>query len=250
MKNLFVLAAAAAVLPAALLCQTTASKSTTKSTTAASATKSTTAHAAQPALPPVDLPSEPGTYAVLYTSLGNIVCRLFPEDAPKTVANFIGLATGTKTWTNPTTHQLMHTPLYSGTVFHRVIPDFMIQGGDPTATGMGSPGYQFPDEFGPKHEFNKAGILAMANSGPNTNGSQFFITVTGSLPTHLNGKHTIFGEVVSGQDVVDKISLVPKNASDKPLTPVKLIRVAIKKVPAAGAASAAKPVAKPAAPPK
>ena len=205
---------------------------------------------AQPALPPVDLPSAPGTYAVFYTSLGNFVCRLFPEDAPKAVANFIGLATGTKAWTDPTTHQLKHTPLYSGTVFHRVIPDFMIQGGDPAATGMGSPGYQFPDEFGPHHDFSKPGILAMANSGPNTNGSQFFVTVTGSMPAHLNGKHTIFGEVVSGQDVVDKISLVPRDGNDKPTTPVKLIRVVIKKVPASGAAPAAKPAAKPATPSK
>jgi peptidyl-prolyl cis-trans isomerase A (cyclophilin A) len=246
MKNLLAFAATAALLPVTLLCQTTA---TTKSSTPSSATKATT-HPVQPALPPVALPSDPGTYAVFYTSLGNFVCRLFPEDAPKTVANFIGLATGTKPWTDPTTHQLKHTPLYSGTVFHRVIPDFMIQGGDPTATGMGSPGYQFPDEFGPKHEFNKPGILAMANSGPNTNGSQFFVTVTGSLPTHLNGKHTIFGEVVSGQDVVDNISKVPRNASDKPDTAVKLIRVAIKKVPAAPAAPAAKPAAKTTAPSK
>lgn len=244
MKNRYLLAAAAA-LPAVMLCQTAA---TTKSTTAVSTMKATT-HSVQSTLPPVALPSEPGTYAVFYTSLGNIVCRLFPEDAPKTVANFIGLATGTKAWTDPTTHQLKHTPLYSGTVFHRVIPDFMIQGGDPTGTGMGSPGYQFPDEFGPKHEFSKPGILAMANSGPNTNGSQFFITVSGSMPTHLNGKHTIFGEVVSGQDVVDKISLVPRDSSDKPNTPVKLIRVAIKKVPAAGAAPTAKPAAKPVAKP-
>jgi peptidyl-prolyl cis-trans isomerase A (cyclophilin A) len=247
MKNLFAFAAAAAVLPVALLCQTTA---TTKKTTSPASTMKATTPSAQPALPPVDLPSEPGTYAVFYTSLGNFVCRLFPDDAPKTVANFIGLATGTKAWTDPTTHQLKHTPLYSGTVFHRVIPDFMIQGGDPTATGMGSPGYQFPDEFGPHHDFSKPGILAMANSGPNTNGSQFFVTVTGSTPAHLNGKHTIFGEVVSGQDVVDKISLVPRNSSDKPNTAVKIIRVAIKKVPAAGAAPAAKPAAKPVAPSK
>jgi peptidyl-prolyl cis-trans isomerase A (cyclophilin A) len=240
MKNLFTLAATAALIPIALFSQTAATtKSTTHSTTAKPP--------AAPALPAVDLPSEPGTYAVFYTTLGNFVCRLFPEDAPKTVANFVGLATGTKAWTDPKTHTLKHTPLYSGTEFHRVIPDFMIQGGDPTATGMGSPGYQFPDEFGPKHEFNKAGILAMANSGPNTNGSQFFVTVSGSMPRHLNGKHTIFGEVVSGQDVVDKISLVPRDGNDKPKTPVKLIRVSIKKVPAAGAATATKSTAKPAA---
>jgi peptidyl-prolyl cis-trans isomerase A (cyclophilin A) len=243
MKNFFVLAAAAAIVPVALFGQ---AGSVSKSSSATSTAKATT-RPAPASLPPVDLPSEPGTYAVFYTSLGNFVCRLFPEDAPKTVANFIGLATGTKAWTDPTTHQLKHTPLYSGTQFHRVIPDFMIQGGDPTATGMGSPGYQFPDEFGPHHDFSRPGILAMANSGPNTNGSQFFVTVTGSTPTHLNGKHTIFGEVVSGQDVVDNISKVPRNSNDKPNTAVKLIRVAIKKV-AAGAAPAAKPAAKPAAP--
>ncbi len=245
MKNLFVVAAAAAVLPAALLCQTTATKSTSPGNTMKPTTRSI-----QSVLPPVDLPSEPGTYAVFYTSLGNFVCRLFPEDAPKAVANFIGLATGTKAWTDPITHQLKHTPLYSGTQFHRVIPDFMIQGGDPAATGMGSPGYQFPDEFGPHHDFSKPGILAMANSGPNTNGSQFFVTVSGSTPTHLNGKHTIFGEVVSGQDVVDNISKVPRDGNDKPNTPVRLIRVAIKKVPAPGSTPAAKPAAKPTAPSK
>jgi peptidyl-prolyl cis-trans isomerase A (cyclophilin A) len=246
MKNLFVVAAVAAGLPAALLCQTTA---TTKSTGPVSTMKPTT-RSVQSMLPPVELPSEPGTYAVFYTSLGNFVCRLFPEDAPKAVANFIGLATGTKAWTDPTTHQLKHTPLYSGTIFHRVIPDFMIQGGDPTGTGMGDPGYKFFDEFGPHHDFSKPGILAMANSGPNTNGSQFFVTVSGSKPTHLNGKHTIFGEVVSGQDVVDKISLVPRNGSDKPNTSVRLIRVAIRKVPTPGAPPAAKPAAKTTAPPK
>ena len=188
------------------------------------AAKSTT-----PALPPVTLPSEPGLYAVIYTSMGNIVCRLFPEDAPKTVANFRGLATGTKPWTDPATGKLKHTRLYSGTTFHRVIPQFMIQGGDPLGTGSGDPGYKFDDEFSPNRTFEKPGILAMANSGPNTNGCQFFITVA---PTpHLNGKHTIFGEVVSGQDVADAISQVPRDADDKPLTPVKIVTIAIRTVP-------------------
>ncbi len=190
-----------------------------------------TPHRAAPALPPVPLPDEPGLYAVIYTSMGNIVCRLFDKDAPKTVANFRGLATGTKPWTDPATSKPMHIPLYSGTIFHRVIPDFMIQGGDPIGNGTGSPGYEFEDEISPEHQFDKAGILAMANSGPNTNGSQFFITVA---PTPwLNGKHTIFGEVVSGQDVADAISKVPRDSEDKPLTPVKIVRIMIRRVAAA-----------------
>lgn len=160
--------------------------------------------------------------------MGNIVCRLFEKDAPKAVANFRGLATGTKAWTDPATGRVKHTPLYSGTTFHRVIPQFMIQGGDPTGTGTGSPGYQFEDEFEPSHAFDHPGILAMANSGPNTNGSQFFITVA---PTPwLNGKHTIFGEVASGEDVVDAISQVPRDDQDKPLTPVKITRILIRRV--------------------
>jgi peptidyl-prolyl cis-trans isomerase A (cyclophilin A) len=189
------------------------------------------ARAQAPALPPVALPAEPGLYAVIYTSMGNIVCRLFEKDAPKTVANFRGLATGTKAWTDPETGKMKHTALYSGTMFHRVIPQFMIQGGDPTGTGMGSPGYKFEDEIDPSHTFDHPGILAMANSGPNTNGSQFFITVA---PTPwLNGKHTIFGEVVSGQDVVDAISQVPRDDQDKPSTPVKITRISIRRVGAA-----------------
>ena len=197
-----------------------------------------------PSLPPVTLPTEPGEYAVLYTSQGTIVCRLFPDEAPKTVENFIGLAQGTKRWTNPATGKLMRTPLYSGTVFHRVIPDFMIQGGDPLGTGEGSPGYKFDDEISANRHFDKPGILAMANSGPNTNGSQFFITVAPA--EHLDGHYSIFGEVVSGQDVADAISKAPRKPaeggqdaatkdglSDKPVTPVKLIQVVIKKVSAA-----------------
>jgi peptidyl-prolyl cis-trans isomerase A (cyclophilin A) len=181
-----------------------------------------------PAVVPVTVPTEPGLYAVIYTSMGNIVCRLFDKDAPKTVANFRGLATGTKTWTDPETNNVKHTPLYSGTTFHRVIPQFMIQGGDPTGTGMGSPGYQFEDELDASHTFDHPGILAMANSGPNTNGSQFFITVA---PTPwLNGKHTIFGEVVSGQEFVDAISQVPRDEQDKPLTSVKILRISIRPV--------------------
>ena len=160
--------------------------------------------------------------------MGNIVCRLFERDAPKTVANFRGLATGTKPWTDPETHQMKHTPLYTNTTFHRVVPDFMIQGGDPLGTGYGTPGYQFEDEISPNHTFDHAGVLAMANSGPNTNGSQFFITV--SPQERLNGNYSIFGEVVSGQDVVDAISKVPTDENNKPLKPVKIIAISIKNV--------------------
>jgi peptidyl-prolyl cis-trans isomerase A (cyclophilin A) len=195
----------------------------------------------RPALPPVTLPAEPGLYAVIYTSMGDIVCRLFPKDAPKAVANFRELATGTKLWTNPRTGRKTRRPLYSGTIFHRVIPQFMIQGGDPLGNGSGDPGYKFADEFSPDHTFDKPGMLAMANSGPDTNGSQFFITVA---PTPwLNGKHTIFGEVVSGQDVADKISEVPRNGEDKPDTPVKIIRVAVRTVHASTPAKPAAPAA-------
>ena len=220
-----VLAAVLAMVPQ-LLCAQTASKA-----------KSSTVHRpvrpAEPALPPVPLPSEPGEYAVFYTTMGNIVCRLFDKDAPKTVANFVALAKGAKAWHNPATGKPMHTPLYSGTIFHRVIPGFMIQGGDPLGTGMGDPGYKFEDEFNSLHQFDKAGILAMANSGPNTNGSQFFITVA---PTpHLNGRHTIFGEVVSGQDVADEISKVSRDPNDAPIVPVKLNRVLIRVVRPAAA---------------
>jgi len=157
----------------------------------------------------------PGTYAVLETSEGTIVCRLFEKDAPKTVANFVELAEGKREWKHPTTRQTTKQPLYHGTIFHRVIPDFMIQGGDPMGTGFGGPGYQFEDETkGSPHRFDKAGKLAMANAGPNTNGSQFFITVAST--EWLTGKHTIFGEVVEGYDVVEKISRAPRNKQDRP----------------------------------
>ena len=171
----------------------------------------------------------PGTYAVFDTSEGKIVCRLFEKDAPKTFANFTELAEGKREWTHPTTRKKSKDPLYHGTIFHRVIPDFMIQGGDPTGTGMGGPGYRFGDETkGSPHKFDKPGKLAMANSGPGTNGCQFFITVA---PTPwLTGNHTIFGEVVEGQEIVSKISLVPRGSQDKPKTPVVLQSVVIERV--------------------
>jgi peptidyl-prolyl cis-trans isomerase A (cyclophilin A) len=178
-------------------------------------------------------------YAVIYTSMGNIVCRLFENEAPKTVANFRGLATGTKAWTDPTTGRLKHTPLYSGTTFHRVIPDFMIQGGDPTGTGNGSPGYKFEDEIDQNVKFDRPGILAMANSGPNTNGCQFFITVAPA--EHLNGNYSVFGQVVSGQEVADAISKVPRDSADKPNEPVKIIAIAIRTVKAPADGTGAKP---------
>ncbi len=153
-------------------------------------------------------------YATLRTSEGEIVARLFSKDAPKTVANFVGLAAGEKEWTHPTTGVTSKKPLYDGTVFHRVIPQFMIQGGDPLGAGVGGPGYKFEDELNSGRGFDKPGLLAMANSGPNTNGSQFFITVKET--PWLNGLHTLFGEVVSGYDVAVKISQVSKDAQDKP----------------------------------
>src|ERR1035437_1725799 len=148
--------------------------------------------------------------ATIETSMGSIHCTLFPDKAPKSVANFIGLADGTKDWTDPTTHQKKHgVPLYDGTIFHRVIPGFMIQGGDPTGTGSGDPGYRFEDEFQSGLKFDRKGLLAMANAGPNTNGCQFFIT---TVPTpHLNNHHTIFGEVTSGYEVVEKIMAVARD---------------------------------------
>ena len=170
----------------------------------------------------------PGTYAVFDTTMGQIVCRLFEKEAPNTVKNFTELASGEREWTHPLTKVKAKTPLYSGTIFHRVIPNFMIQGGDPAGTGFGGPGYQFADETkGSPHTFDKAGKLAMANSGPNTNGSQFFITVA---PTDwLTGKHTIFGEVEEGEDVVSKIANTQRDRSDKPVQEVKVKAIKIER---------------------
>jgi len=170
----------------------------------------------------------PGTYAVFQTSEGDIVCRLFEKDAPKTVANFTELAEGKREWTHPGTRAKSKNPLYNGTIFHRVIPDFMIQGGDPLGSGIGGPGYQFEDETkGSPHRFDKPGKLAMANAGPNTNGSQFFITVANT--EWLTGKHTIFGEVVEGQNVVEKISKVARNRQDRPNKDVVVTSLAIER---------------------
>jgi peptidyl-prolyl cis-trans isomerase A (cyclophilin A) len=163
--------------------------------------------------------------ATLRTNRGDIVVRLFPDLAPKTVRNFVELAEGSREWTNPQTRQASKDKLYDGTIFHRVIPNFMIQGGDPLGTGTGGPGYKFADEFHPDLSFSRPYLLAMANSGPGTNGSQFFIT---TVPTAwLSGKHTIFGEVVSGTDVVDSISQEPTSRGDRPVQDVVLESVEI-----------------------
>jgi peptidyl-prolyl cis-trans isomerase A (cyclophilin A) len=164
--------------------------------------------------------------ATFVTNQGSFTVKLMPEHAPTTVANFIDLATGKREWRDNRDGQRKSEPLYDGTIFHRVIPDFMIQGGDPEGTGMGGPGYRFEDEVPPGGPgFDKPGLLAMANAGPNTNGSQFFVTVKAT--PWLTGKHTIFGEVTEGMDVVDKISTVPTGAQDRPATDVVLEKVEI-----------------------
>jgi peptidyl-prolyl cis-trans isomerase A (cyclophilin A) len=165
--------------------------------------------------------------ATLHTTLGDIVIELFPNHAPKTVENFVGLATGAKEWTDPRTGKKSNEKLYDGTIFHRVIAGFMLQGGDPLGQGFGGPGYQFADEFHGDLQFDRPYILAMANSGPGTNGSQFFITVAPT--TWLNRKHTIFGEVkdAASQTVVDAVGATPTGAQDKPVTPVVINSVTI-----------------------
>ena len=163
--------------------------------------------------------------ATLRTNQGTVQVRLFPDQAPKTVRNFVELAEGSREWTDPTTRQPTAGRLYDGTIFHRVIPRFMIQGGDPLGTGTGGPGYKFADEIHPDLRFDRPYLLAMANAGPGTNGSQFFITV---VPTpHLNGKHTIFGEVVDGREVVDRISQTQTDRNDRPVQDVVLESVSI-----------------------
>lgn len=164
-------------------------------------------------------------YATLKTTMGDIVVELFDDKAPKTVANFIGLATGTKEWTDPKTGEQVKRPLYSGTIFHRVIPGFMIQGGDPLGNGTGGPGYRFEDEFHPELKHNKSGILSMANAGPDTNGSQFFITHKAT--PWLDGKHSVFGEVIKGQNVLDAIAKVGRDSRDKPTKEIVIQQIII-----------------------
>jgi peptidyl-prolyl cis-trans isomerase A (cyclophilin A) len=168
--------------------------------------------------------------ATLHTNQGPLVIRLFPDHAPKTVRNFVELAEGGKQWTDPNTGQATTSKLYDGTIFHRVIPDFMIQGGDPLGSGRGGPGYKFADEIHPDLRFDRPYLLAMANSGPGTNGSQFFITVAAT--PWLNGKHTIFGEVIEGADVVDLISRVKTASQDRPAEDVIVESVTVERGPA------------------
>jgi peptidyl-prolyl cis-trans isomerase A (cyclophilin A) len=165
--------------------------------------------------------------ATLTTSQGTITIQLFPDHAPKTVRNFVELAEGGREWTDPRTRKSSKEKLYDGTIFHRVIPKFMIQGGDPLGTGTGGPGYKFADEIHPDLKFDRPDLLAMANAGPGTNGSQFFITTDATY--WLNGKHTIFGEVISGQDVVDAIGNTPTKPGDRPVTDVVLQSVTIQR---------------------
>ena len=168
-----------------------------------------------------------GTYARFVTTEGNFTIRLFDQEAPKTVENFVGLAEGTKQWSDPRINQKVQKPYYNGTIFHRVIDGFMIQGGDPLGQGIGGPGYNFADEFHPKLRHNKAGTLSMANRGPNTNGGQFFITL-GATP-HLDDRHAVFGEVVEGMDVVSKIGKTPIGERDRPVKDIVIETVTIER---------------------
>jgi peptidyl-prolyl cis-trans isomerase A (cyclophilin A) len=228
---------------------------------AAAQTKPPAPAAAKPApAAPAKPARDPGLYATFVTSMGPIVVRLHEKEAPITVKNFIDLQKGRKAWTDPKTGQKVRRPLYSGTTFHRVIPQFMIQGGDPAGTGAGDIGFTIADEFVPTLNFHQPGVLAMANTGaPHSGSCQFFITV---VPTpFLNGKHTIFGQVVDGQDVADKIVAVPRDRNDKPRTAVLIRTVTFERVgpapandplgPAVRKAAPAKPgAARPAARPK
>jgi peptidyl-prolyl cis-trans isomerase A (cyclophilin A) len=214
----------------------------------APAKKPATAVAAKPAVPTAALPT-----AIIETTAGKLTCTLFPDKAPIGVANFTGLATGTKDWTNPISHAKKHgVPLYDGTIFHRVIPGFMIQGGDPAGSGSGEVGFQFKNETSPTLKFDRPGRLAYANAGPDTNGSQFFITEA-AYPS-LNGGYTIFGQCDEASvALVNQIAKMGRDSNDRPYRPVKIIHIAISKggAPAAkpSAATAAKPaVKKPAAP--
>jgi peptidyl-prolyl cis-trans isomerase A (cyclophilin A) len=164
-------------------------------------------------------------FAEFVTNEGSFTVRLFDEETPNTVANFVGLAEGTKEWTDPRTHQKVTQPYYDGIVFHRIIDGFMIQGGDPLGQGIGGPGYEFADEFHPSLRHNKAGILSMANRGPNTNGGQFFITL-GATP-HLDNRHSVFGEVVEGMEVVRRIGSTPVGRQDRPVKDIVIQSVKI-----------------------
>jgi peptidyl-prolyl cis-trans isomerase A (cyclophilin A) len=168
---------------------------------------------------------QPGTYANFDTTEGTFRVRLFDAEAPNTVANFVGLAEGTKEWRDPASGERRKTPFYNGIVFHRVINGFMIQGGDPLGQGTGGPGYNFADEIHPKARHNRAGILSMANAGPGTNGSQFFITL-GATP-HLDNRHSVFGEVTSGMDIVRRIGSTPTGRQDRPVKDITIQNITI-----------------------
>jgi peptidyl-prolyl cis-trans isomerase A (cyclophilin A) len=167
------------------------------------------------------------TFARFETTEGTFTVRFFDEDAPKTVANFVELAEGTKEFTDPRDGKTKTAPFYDGIIFHRVISGFMIQGGDPLGRGMGGPGYKFADEFHPKLRHDREGILSMANSGPNTNGSQFFITL-GPTP-HLDNRHAVFGVVEDGMEIVRKIGKVPTGAQDRPVRDVVIQKVTVER---------------------
>lgn len=219
---------AALLVSSCFLAAQTSSSSATKTTP-----KATTTQTATP-------PANPT--AIIHTTAGDLTCELFPKQAPKTVANFVGLATGTKDWTNPDSHKAEHhVPLYNGTLFHRVIPNFMIQGGDPLGTGEGGPGYSFEDEFSPDLKFDVPGRLAMANSGPNTNGSQFFIT---EVPTpHLDGHYNLFGQCTP--ESVELVKQIARKATDprdnRPYDPVKITKVEVHGLPKPATAPAKRP---------
>ncbi len=182
--------------------------------------------------PAINVPGEGQLYARFHTSLGNIVVRLEEQRAPNTVKNFVGLATGTQEWTDPRTGDTKKgVPYYDGTIFHRVIPDFMIQGGDPLGRGTGGPGYKFADEFHPELRHSGPGVLSMANSGPATNGSQFFITQRAT--PHLDNRHSVFGVAVAGADLVGKITSVPRGQGDRPNQDVVLKKVEVFRSPTA-----------------
>ncbi|MGH9159391.1 MAG: peptidylprolyl isomerase [Vicinamibacteraceae bacterium] len=171
----------------------------------------------------------PGIYAHVTTTQGAFTVRFFDKEAPQTVANFVGLAEGKKGWTDPENGAGVERPFYDGLIFHRNIDGFMIQGGDPKGDGTGGPGYEFGDEFHASLRHDKPGILSMANAGPNTNGSQFFITL-GPTP-HLDNRHSVFGEVISGLDVIKQIGAEPTDRRDRPLKDIAIERVAIERVP-------------------
>ena len=169
----------------------------------------------------------PEVYAQFNTTEGSFTVRLYEQEAPRTVENFVGLAEGSKEWTDPRTNQKVKRPYYDGVIFHRVIDNFMIQGGDPLGQGIGGPGYNFPDEFHPKLRHSKAGILSMANRGPNTNGGQFFITL-GPTP-HLDDRHSVFGEVVDGMDVVRRIGSTATGDRDRPIKDIAIQSIKIER---------------------